>query len=241
MLTLSDVEFSKFSQNGEDGIIEHLISKLVKNDRFFVEIGCGNGKENNTTHLYHCGWKGVVFDEKKIRIEQYLERKYDGVFAFGMKCSPEKIKLVLKRISNATPDLFSLDIDSFDYDVLKALLMRGFRPSIIVVEYNATLGPALVWKYPYPPAKFSHPMFYGASVMALRRLLKNYGYSFVTVDSHGVNAFFVRKNSATEIGLDGLAFSDNEHHCAEYGSWKDRLEELKSSINRSTYKRGFLC
>ena len=48
---INEHEFSNFSQNGEDGIIEFLSSKISNNDKYFVEIGCGNGLENNSTNL----------------------------------------------------------------------------------------------------------------------------------------------------------------------------------------------
>src|SRR6478752_6955145 len=41
-------EFSGFSQNGEDGILDFLWTKLKTKNRYFVEIGAANGLENNT-------------------------------------------------------------------------------------------------------------------------------------------------------------------------------------------------
>lgn len=39
------------------------------------------------------------------------------------------------------PDVFSLDIDSTDYYIAKAVMAMGFRPKIFVVEYNSAFGP----------------------------------------------------------------------------------------------------
>ena len=41
-------EFSAFSQNGEDGILDVLRSKLIDANRSFIEIGASDGIENNT-------------------------------------------------------------------------------------------------------------------------------------------------------------------------------------------------
>ena len=41
-------EFSCFSQNGEDGIINILCSKVKNPNRYFIEIGASDGIENNT-------------------------------------------------------------------------------------------------------------------------------------------------------------------------------------------------
>ena len=46
----------------EDGIIEFLTSNLIKNNKFFVEIGSGNGLENNSTNLVLNNWEGIVLD-----------------------------------------------------------------------------------------------------------------------------------------------------------------------------------
>jgi len=43
--------FSGFSQNGEDGIIDYLASRLRNPNYYFVEIGAADGLENNTSWL----------------------------------------------------------------------------------------------------------------------------------------------------------------------------------------------
>ena len=44
-------EFSGFSQNGEDGILDVLRGQLSSSNRFFVEIGAADGVENNSSWL----------------------------------------------------------------------------------------------------------------------------------------------------------------------------------------------
>src|SRR5688572_6248454 len=51
-----------YSQFDEDGIIEHIFSKIGCGRRTFVEIGCSNGLENNTHALLLKGWHGVWID-----------------------------------------------------------------------------------------------------------------------------------------------------------------------------------
>ena len=53
---INDHEYSNFSQNGEDGIIEFLSNKLLNNNKFFIDMGCGNGLENNSTNLILTDW-----------------------------------------------------------------------------------------------------------------------------------------------------------------------------------------
>ena len=59
---INDYEFSKFSQNGEDGIIEFFVKKLKNNNKFFVELGCSNGLQNNSRNLIENGWSGILCD-----------------------------------------------------------------------------------------------------------------------------------------------------------------------------------
>ena len=40
-------EFSGFSQNGEDGILDVLRHQLTRSNRYFIEIGAADGIENN--------------------------------------------------------------------------------------------------------------------------------------------------------------------------------------------------
>src|SRR5258708_29993720 len=44
-------EFSGFSQNGEDGILDVLRRQLRSSNRYFIEIGAADGIDNNTAWL----------------------------------------------------------------------------------------------------------------------------------------------------------------------------------------------
>ena len=43
--------FKVYSQNEEDGIINEIFQRIGTTNKTFVEIGVGNGLENNTLHL----------------------------------------------------------------------------------------------------------------------------------------------------------------------------------------------
>ena len=67
---LGDVEFSCFSQWGEDGIINWLISKLPSIPKKFVEFGVENYQESNTRLLlYLHNWRGLVIDSSNDHIQ----------------------------------------------------------------------------------------------------------------------------------------------------------------------------
>ncbi len=51
--------FSTYSQNDEDGILQEIFRRIGTTNRKFIEFGCGDGLENNTTYLLLSGWRGV--------------------------------------------------------------------------------------------------------------------------------------------------------------------------------------
>ena len=90
-------------------------------------------------------------------------------------------------------DLFSLDIDGNDYWVWEAL---KYQPSVVVIEYNAAIAMSESKTIPDDPAfswsAHGRTSYYGASLLALKRLGERKGY--VLVYANGVNVFFVRSS-----------------------------------------------
>ena len=61
--SLKDVEFSVFSQFGEDGIIHWIINRIPKIEKIFLEIGTQDYWESNTRFLLKLrDWKGYIFE-----------------------------------------------------------------------------------------------------------------------------------------------------------------------------------
>lgn len=61
-------EFSALSQNGEDGITDFLISYLIKPNKYFIEIGAGNGITSNTAWLALVkNYSGIMIDGVSIK------------------------------------------------------------------------------------------------------------------------------------------------------------------------------
>ena len=206
-------EFGAFSQHGEDGILEYLIRNLKTSDKYFLEIAAGDGLENCTAYLaLNAKWSGVMV-EGDHALADHCRRVYQNriwnVIVQECYVNLDNIKTILSTLPRREFDLFSLDIDSIDFHILKAVLEFGYRPKIIVVEYNSAFGPKQSVTVPYK-AFFNrwneHPtgIYYGASVMAWRELLEPFGYKFVSVDSSGTNAIFANKDHFTEEFLELL-------------------------------------
>lgn len=226
----SSWEFSGFSQNGEDGIVDYLGRQLKAPERTFVEIGAADGVENLTAWLA-------------------LGLKHTGVMVEGDALAAERARLVypglnlgvdfrtlfvdeknaaefVATLRSKAPDFFSLDIDGVDYYVAQALFQGGFRPKVVAVEFNSAFGPVRSVTVPYAPdfnITTAHPtrLYYGASIAAWRNFFGAHGYRFVTVDRNGVNAFFILPE-AFEDGfadnLRGLPFVVNFSHASRFGN-----------------------
>lgn len=206
-------EFSGLSQNGEDGITDFLLQHLKRSNRYFVEIGASDGTENNSS------WLAIARRYRGLMVEGSLAKANYcrfimgglniGVEVAGMFVSRENIQELYQRIECQDPDFFSIDIDSIDYYIVEALLQQGLKPKIIVVEYNSCFGPELAVTIPYTPHfdyRSAHPshLYYGASIGAWKALLERHNYRFLTVESNGVNAFFVQPECFDEKLFDGL-------------------------------------
>ena len=213
-------EFSGFSQNGEDGIIDYLLTGLKQSNKSFIEIGSGNGLENNTAYLAHIKkFIEIQVEGDKLAHEHALIIKPWLIESLNVFVNETTLAEIYEKAVYKDPDLFSLDIDGMDYYIMKMLFEKGLRPKIIVVEYNSAYGPERSATIPYNPVfnmfDDAYPyLYYGVSIMGWKNLFDQYGYHFVTVETNGVNAFFVNRNEFKNDFLDNvqpLEFKENIH------------------------------
>jgi hypothetical protein len=234
-------EFSSFSQNSEDGIIEFLINKAKSSNKYFVEIGSSNGVENNTTYLAVVRrFTGIMIDGDKIAssLSKHLINRFClGVDCLNMFVKTETIDALKSKMTYKNPDVFSLDIDGNDYYLARTILEANIKPKIFVVEYNSCYGPndEITIKYQENFDLFkSHEsyLYYGVSIMAWKKLFKDFGYEFITVDSNGVNAFFVNKNDFETTFIEnckGLSFQENFYQLSKFKTgWEDQFKMIEN-------------
>lgn len=203
-------EFSVYSQNGEDGILLYIFSKIGTTNRVLVEFGIGDGRECNAANLLiNFGWSGLLMEissNKADAARQYydlmLASHKDKLQITQAQVQPDNINQLLQQHSISQQiDLLSIDIDGNDYWVWEAI--EAINPRVVVIEYNASLGSeeSLSVKYhrDFDRFKFHHSGYYhGASLLALSKLAQRKGYVLVGCDLSGVNAFFVKENIAQD-------------------------------------------
>lgn len=205
-------EFSCYSQNGEDGLILYLLACVGVESHFVVEIGTEDGRECNSANLIlNYGWRGCLIEAAEHWAEKAREyfktcHAADRVKMINARAEPESINTVLTRAGvPAHIDVLSIDIDSYDYWLWRALDV--VTPRIAVIEYNASFGPVRSVTIPYPrtTAVQPNPMYHGVSLTALQKLGESKGYILVGCDDRGVNSFFVRRDLAEAAGLKAMA------------------------------------
>jgi len=187
-----------WSQNYEDGMIAEIFRRVPASTKTFLEIGVGDGSENNTTALLADGWRGWWIDGDSAGCAS-IRQRLSGMRSMASRLtlhegfvSPATIGPLLQELGVPKDvDLFSLDIDQDTYHIWAAL--EGFRPRVVVVEYNGALPPGLAWIHPYEPGRrWDGTQAFGASLKAFEILGRRLGYSLVGCDLLGANAFFVR-------------------------------------------------
>ena len=231
-------EFSGFSQNGEDGILDVLRKKLLSSNRYFIEIGASDGIENNSSWLVVAeSYSGIMIEGDPWLVERAT--KMITVYSIGAECrnmfvTKENVQDLKDLAFYQNPDVFSLDIDGHDYYIANALFENGFRPKIFVVEYNSVYGSERSATIEYKEDFFyrsAHPteLYYGVSIRGWRSFFESKGYRFVTVDQNGVNAFFVDPQFFEAKFLDSimpLEFAENLYQFRKFRIPSDKQFSL---------------
>lgn len=196
---LTRFEHQVFSQGGEDGVIREIFRRIGESNRVFVELGVGNGLENNTAFLVAQGWSGVWIEGspkncEAIRASLAREISDGRLKLIEAAVTAENVSDLVRAALNATEfDLLSVDVDRNTYHVWAAL--EALKPRVMVVEYNAHFPADVVWIVDYDPSKWwNGTSYFGASLKALEILAVRMGYMLVGCDIAGANAFFVRSD-----------------------------------------------
>ena len=197
---LFDAEFRVYSQWGEDGIIEWLVSNLTSIPKKFIEIGVENYTEANTRFLLiNRNWRGLLVEQNKVHVEMIkksdLYWRHD-VAVINSFVNVDNINdIFVSSRYDGDVGILSIDIDGNDYWLWEAI--DTINPWIVVCEYNAVFGDIYPLVVPYDEtfnrtsAHYSN-LYFGTSIQALISLGVKKGYSFVGTNRAGNNAFFVR-------------------------------------------------
>ncbi len=224
---LTPFELRVFSQNGEDGVLAEILTRIGAGECYFIEFGTESGREGNCVYLADVvGWSGLFMESDASHFGR-LALKYranDRVQTTKAIVTPANVETLFADAHvPPEPSVLSIDVDGADYWIWESV--EHYRPRVVVIEYNSALDPARKLVQPRDlTSGWDGTDYYGASLGALRELGRRKGYQLVHTDLCAVNAFFVRGDlaegrfpSADEVTVGGYPnyFQRAYHHPAD--------------------------
>lgn len=177
---LKAAERSVFSQGGQDGVLEAIFNQKGIRKGRAVEFGARDGLEcSNTANLrLNHGWKVLLMDSEP----------RSPVVKFA-KIQPDNIDWLLCDFYYI--DYISIDVDGNDYWIWGALTQK---PRVVTIEYNSKFKNNESFAIEYnPDHKWEGDDYYGASLLALKKLGEKKGYTLVYVVDR-FDAVFIRND-----------------------------------------------
>ena len=208
---IQDVEHKVFSQNGEDGIIDFLLSKLnlIPRSTNFIEIGVGDYRESNTRFIYNRFHpKGLIIDcidNMEANVKPHVNMWKGDLRICNAQINSKNINEILKNNCEYEIDLFSLDIDSFDYAIAHELFLNGgFRPKTVCVEFTDQFGPNAIASFPHVPSmpwktiRKGKLTTSGCSLQKWKLFFEHFNYSYFGFDTSSTPKTFDTKSETLQ-------------------------------------------
>jgi hypothetical protein len=230
----SETGFRVFSQFEEDGKLLFIFSLIGMDNKIFVEIGSDDGINSNSSNLFfNFGWHGLFIDgnSNAIRRGRKFYSRYPHPWSFPpyFSCSMVKRENINEIITSSGISgeigLLSIDIDGNDYWIWDAITV--INPRVVLIETHNEFGMENI-VVPYDPSYFypgKHPVYHGASPVAMAKLAKQKGYRLVGANDLGFNFFFVKNGFADELLPEVSVESVLKHPSAKAAYAK--FEEIK--------------
>lgn len=232
---LKDAGFRVFSQFEEDGKLLMIFSVIGMDKKTFVEIGSDDGVNSNSANLYfNFGWHGLFIDGNAASIKRgkrFFEKYphpwfYKPEFICAKVTRENVNQLISSSGINGEIGLLSIDIDGNDYWVWDAI--EVITPRVVIIETHNEFGMENI-VVPYDPDYSypgKHPVYHGASPVAMTNLARKKGYRLVGANEYGFNFIFVKQGLAEvlipEVNVESLLnHPSNKEGYAKFQSIKD--------------------
>lgn len=185
-----------YSNFSEEKIIKKYLSQLSPPEKFAVDIGAEDGRTmSNTRRLFLDGYAGVAMecDGKEFAKLAALYRNCPRIRLVNAKITPQNVCGFLKEARTPAEFAFlSIDIDSYDYFILRELL-RHYSPMLVCAEINESVAPPLRFAVKFDPDfSWNKDHFMGQSISQLFSLAKEFGYDLVELQYN--NAFLIPRS-----------------------------------------------
>ena len=189
---------NKYSQNGEDGVIEELLKRLQIDNGWVCEFGAWDGKHlSNTFKLVEKGFNAVYIEGDKERYKDLLIQveKYPNILPINAFVDYNDTNNSLDNLLKQTNipidfDILSIDIDSFDYQVWKSL--KIYKPKIVIIEINSSIDTNNK-HHIHTPGKYQGTGFLPTYELGVMK-----GYKFVL---HTGNMIFIKNDLFHKLNI----------------------------------------
>lgn len=192
---------NRYSQSGEDGILEEIFKRLDIKSGKFCEFGAWDGvKLSNCAYFARdFGWEGVFIEGNIQRFKGLVEnyssnatiKCINSMVGFGAE---DNLGTILKKVLHTNEldlDLVSIDIDGNDFHVMSAM---DFSPKVIIVEINPSIPNDVYFVQDANPT-----INQGASLLAFLTLGRKLGYEPACCTS--ANLVLVREDLFSKLTI----------------------------------------
>jgi hypothetical protein len=199
-----------FSQNGEDGILEEVLSRLksqIPLTNWCVEFGAWDGIYlSNTAHLIkNLSFNAVLIEGDKRKAKEIkVNLPKSNVIAVNKYVDfdgNESLDSILQTTPIPTDfDFLSIDIDGADFHIFKSL--EHYSPKIVCIEFNPQIPVGVEFIQ-----ERSFRVKQGSSATSISNLAKSKGYELIAITN--CNLIFIRNEFLGYLQLeDGLIGSN---------------------------------
>lgn len=204
----NSAQFQTF--HNEHLVLDMFLKKINDNiEKVFVDIGAGDGVDmSNTFSLVLQNYKGYCFelDDSKFAKMATIYRDFPKINLFKTQITPINVSSFIKSLN--LPEvikILNLDIDSYDYFVLKELL-NDFKFQFLILEINPLFPVSIDFAVKFDQNfQWGGNSFQGASISMFYKLLDKYNYSIIWIDRSFVLAL---NNSYLNIEISKIELSE---------------------------------
>lgn len=213
------------SFGGEYEHLRMLSSKLNITKGFVVDIAAADGIDQSCTlgFFKDANWNGLAVEMDPLKFARlaFLHTNFPNAKLARGRVTPLNVAALLAGFEVPNEfDILNLDIDSYDLDVLDAMIKSGFRPKIISMEINEKIPPPLYFNVDFTPTHvWQTDHFFGCSLTAAAAVVRPHGYILESLQYN--NAVFVRSDLAKGV------FADQDVAAAYDAGYRNKPDRTK--------------
>jgi len=213
-------------------------------EKFSVDIGAGDTLENSQSEfLLAESWPCLFFEYDMDKCETLAKRTSGSAYATVVhaKITPDNVIELFKQYKVPKEGFYlSLDIDGYDYYVLKAIL-EEYRPYMIISEINEKIPPPIKFAVKYDENyEWGGNHFYGYSIQMAETIISKYHYELVTLDYNNVifrasTEDYAKASMAHIESIYKAGYLDKPDRVTSF-YWNADVEELYSMTPNNQFK-----